>query len=59
MQSLQKILPDKNLAKKQAHLVAFLQAAEIEMLKKIGYADKAQSMQIKLVNANSINDILL
>lgn len=59
LHSLQKILPDKNLAKKQAHLAAFLHEEQIEMLKKLGYDDKARSQQIKLVDQNTINDILL
>jgi len=59
LQSVQKILPDKNLAKKQAHLVAFLHESQIEMIKKLGYLEKALNLQIKLVDPNSINDILL
>lgn len=59
LQSLQKILPDKNLAKKQAHLTIFLHSAQVEMLKKISYLQKAENLQIKVVDGNSINDILL
>lgn len=59
LQSLQKILPDKNLAKKQAHLTIFLQDAQIEIIKKLGYLEKARNLQIKVLDTNSINDILL
>lgn len=59
LQSLQKILPDKNLAKKQAHLTIFVQAAQIEIIKKLGYLERAQNLQIKVLDTNSINDILL
>jgi hypothetical protein len=59
LQSLQKILPDKNLAKKQAHLTIFVQGAQIEIIKKLGYLEKARNLQIKVLDTNSINDILL
>jgi hypothetical protein len=59
-QSILKILPSRNVAKKPVKLVFLLEdAKDLELIKNLGYLQKAQNSNIAVFDSNHINDILL
>lgn len=59
-QSILKILPDNNSNKKTINLALLVaNAKDLELIKNLGYLQKAQIANIKIFDSNNINDILL